>query len=229
MHSACVICGGPNISPAVIDTIIDSDLIICADSGADFAIKNNIRIDRLVGDMDSISSESLEIIRNRNIPVETVPARKDFTDTEMALRLIPNDVPTILVCSLTGRIDHVMTNILLGMKLHEEGREIILTDGNSDICFLANKDELELSFLVGSAKNIVISLVPLTEKVCGVTTRNLEYELDDAILSFGATLSTSNEIANELIANVNANEDDIIDVMVSTKEGKLLVVVTNRI
>ena len=41
------------------------------------------------------------------------------------------------------------------------------------------------------------SLLPLTPEVTGVTTSGLYWELDDAALRFGSTLSVSNEMMSD--------------------------------
>ena len=59
----------------------DSDLIICADSGAEHAFNMGVIPDLLVGDMDSISPASLEKVKqlgieNHGFPSErTIPIR----------------------------------------------------------------------------------------------------------------------------------------------------------
>ena len=51
-----VIAGGPDIDPTVAFEVAQgADRIICADSGADIALKAGLKIDKVVGDLDSIS------------------------------------------------------------------------------------------------------------------------------------------------------------------------------
>ena len=56
-----------------------------------------------------------------------------------------------------------------------------------------------------------MSLIPLTAHARGVTTRGLEYPLEDGVLHFGPTLGISNRLYSE-------------EGMVALREGLLLVV-----
>ena len=62
-----------------------SDMIICADSGADHAVRQNIKPDAILGDMDSISTATLEKFKSEGVKVITYPAEKDKTDGEISV------------------------------------------------------------------------------------------------------------------------------------------------
>ncbi len=210
----CVITGGPNISDASAAIAMECDSIICADSGADFAIRHNLPIAKVMGDLDSISEEGKSILSSRQIPVELFPVEKDMTDTELALRSIALDDEIVLICSLMGRIDHVTANVNLVSKLRQEGRKITATDGVTDIIPLAGNDSILLSGLADSDK-LAVSLIPMCENVKGVTTDGLYYRLENADLTWGSTFSNSNKMS-----------PDSKQLGVSIKEGKLIVILT---
>ena len=67
-----VITGGP-IFPEAAKLISSEDRIICADSGVDYALSNNIRVDEVFGDLDSISASGKEYIKVKDIPLNQYP------------------------------------------------------------------------------------------------------------------------------------------------------------
>ncbi|MCQ2531438.1 MAG: thiamine diphosphokinase [Saccharofermentans sp.] len=162
--------------------------IICADSGVDYAREAGIKIDKVFGDLDSISEVGKAYVDINRIPLEVFPCEKDMTDTELVLSSTSGDV--VLFVALNGRIDHIMGNILMCARYVDEGRKIMITDGSFKVYFLKGEDTLYYE----TCGNEVVSLLPLRydEDVTGVTTRGLYYELSDATLKYGYSLGVSN-------------------------------------
>ncbi|MCQ2483095.1 MAG: thiamine diphosphokinase [Clostridia bacterium] len=210
-----VIAGGPNINPCVASIAASCDKVLCADSGADFAVINGIHIDRVIGDMDSISRDATDFLDMKNVPIEVYPPEKDMTDTELVLRSIEKESEVVLACSLTGRIDHVMANLNLILKLHEEGYDITATDGITDVIPMCGKETISLKG-VDNPKTAVISLVLNRGDVNGVTTEGLYYKLDRADLKFGSSFSISNKLM-----------PDTDSFSVTVEKGSMLVVITD--
>lgn len=208
-----LITGGPIPDEAAL-LIDDSTIVICADGGVDFALRNSIRFSEVFGDFDSITSDAKAYIDTHDIEVHTFPVEKDMTDTELALRSFSKEDEILLICSLNGRIDHVMTNLNLIAKLREEGYSITASEGLTDVIPLANKDYIRIPELFNS-DSLAVSLVPLSEEVTGVTTKGLYYECSDQILKFGSSFSNSNKI--------KTGESGF---EVSIESGRLLVVIT---
>ena len=95
--------------PALIG---EDDTIICLDGGYDIAKDQGIQPDILLGDFDSIKSP---IPDDEDIQVLKYPAKKDFSDLELALRLLdPRDYPKILIIGgIGGRQDQTAINMHL--------------------------------------------------------------------------------------------------------------------
>lgn len=208
-----VITGGPLTAEA--SKIIENGEIIAADGGIDFCVRYGIKPAFAVGDFDSVSSEGLEVIKKTGIPIKTYPVEKDMTDTELALSFIPEEADITVVCPLTGRLDHIIANIQICASLHENGRNIILDDGVTQVNFLAGKDSVTVDVSRWGADTSV-SLVPMSNRITGITTGNLYYPLSDAAIEFGKSLSFSNKPVE------NAS-----NISVSTAEG-LLAVITSK-
>lgn len=187
-----IVTGGPVFDEAS-DIIREAEKIICADSGADFCIRHGIIPDEVLGDMDSISPETFEMVRSRRIPLKTYPAHKDMTDTEIALSDCPEGSEITLVCSLTGRIDHELSNLSLLIKYKEAGFDITATDGRSDIIPMSGEDKLTVEGIEGK---VFISIIPFgCDKITGVTTEGLLYPLNDYDIDSLGSLSVSNELS----------------------------------
>ena len=210
-----VITGGPIFQEAA-KLISSEDRIICADSGVDYALSNNIRVDEVFGDLDSISASGKEYIKIKDIPLNQYPCEKDMTDTELAIRSADERSDVLLICSLQGRPDHVLTNILLVSRLRSEGRSIICSDGRTDIIPLSGKDHINIKGII-DPESKAISLIPVTDKVEGVTTEGLYYPLDNASIERGSSYTNSNEIS-----------DNSGSFSVCVEKGELLVVITDK-
>jgi len=218
-----VITGGPNLDyPAIKSILRMDDRIICADGGALHAQKMRLQPDKLVGDLDSILPETLAWIQDYHIEMEVFSQEKDMTDSEICLREIPSTEPIILICSLTGRPDHVMANLMLAGQLSRENYQLMVTDGTTWVFPLHGPSRFRLSRSIWKTSKersgLAISLIPLFSEVIGVTTVGLKYKLLNAGLMPGSTFSVSNTIYN------NARE-----VGVDFSEGVMLVMVTPEV
>lgn len=172
----------------------EDHVIICCDGGADFLARHDIVPDMVVGDMDSITPEGLNFISENNIFTERYPIEKDWTDTEIALGKAGEDSQIVLVCPLEGRIDHVIANLGLVLKMKASGRDIKITDGITTCYPLCGEDSavIDISSFDGP---VAVSLIPwnFTEPVKGVTTKGLYYALDDQDIEAGSSFTFSNK------------------------------------
>jgi thiamine pyrophosphokinase len=75
-----------------------------------------------------------------------------------------------------------MANCQLLYILLKKGIKAKIVNENNEIR-LIDKD-----IAIEGHKGDIVSLIPMTENVCGVTTKNLEYPLNDAKLNFGSRL-----------------------------------------
>jgi thiamine pyrophosphokinase len=199
--------------------IVATDRVICADSGARHVRTLGVLPEKLIGDMDSIDEDTLSWITEQHVPIEVFPSEKDMTDSEICLRQIPVDSPVLLVCSLTGRPDHVLSNLLLAGRLAHEGYQISLTDGLTWVYPIVGPSCFRLDFTkwpTPDARNeLAISLLPIWEDVIGVTTVGLHYPLIKQTLLPGSSFSVSNRV-----------QKNAVQVGIDLEKGVLLVMVT---
>lgn len=215
-----VITGGPNLDYKVLlNELKPEDRIICADSGAIHAKEMNIIPQELLGDLDSIDADTLLWIRSLHIPLEVYPVEKDMTDSELCLRKIGAEQPILLICSLTGRPDHVLSNLLLAGRLAREGYQLTLTDGTTWVYPVKGPGKFRLDYRRWRTKKerggLAFSLLPLFTEAEGVTTTGLHYALKDRTLVSGSSFSVSNS------AEKNAPE-----IGIDFTGGVLLVMIT---
>lgn len=190
---AIVFSGGPGIDYRAVSLIASKcDYILAADSGAEHALKAGVVPDKVMGDLDSISDESLLELRFKKVPFELFPPEKDMSDTELCLRSIPADNEIILICSLSGRPDHVMCNLMLLIKLHDEGYRISATDGVNYFFPMCGEDKVVVEG-ISNPESVYISMMPITP-VTGVVTRGLYYALNEVDINPGSSLTLSNKL-----------------------------------
>lgn len=93
------------------------DYVIACDKGYLYAREMGIRPDLIIGDFDSAP------VPEDDVPVERHPARKDDTDTMLAVRkaLSLGGYDIVIACAFGGRLDHTLANIQAGIYAAERG------------------------------------------------------------------------------------------------------------
>ena len=89
----------------------DGDLVIAADSGYNNAKTLGVKVDILLGDMDSIG-EAYDLVP-QDTEIIKLPPEKDDTDTSLAVKLaLERGCDNIVIIGgLSGRLDHTMANL----------------------------------------------------------------------------------------------------------------------
>ncbi len=213
-----VIAGGPNKNLLPLLPILrDAEEIICADSGADSLLPYNIVPDTVWGDMDSISPETVSWLKEKKVSHKLFPVEKDMTDSELCLTSVPKEKEILFVTSLMGRPDHVLSNLLLVMRLKEEGYEIKATDGETWVFPITGA----FRFLIPDElveDKVTCSLIPLGKGSSGVSGFGMKYPLKDRDIVPGSSLTVSNEF--DMTEKEHGFEQ---------KSGTMLVIVTPKV
>ncbi|WP_077367365.1 thiamine diphosphokinase [Anaerosalibacter sp. Marseille-P3206] len=179
-----------NILKSVIK---DVDFIVCADGGTNHIAAINVMPDLVVGDLDSISSNTLEKIESNNINIERYNPKKDATDTELATEyLIEKGFKEIIFMGVTGsRIDHTLGNILILDKLLKRGIKGVIIDENNRV-YITDSE-----LCVSREEGTFVSIIPITSNGAKVTLTGFEYETDRVEFGFSSTLGISNRVVEE--------------------------------
>jgi thiamine pyrophosphokinase len=171
----------------------DADLIIAADSGGDLLLSLSIVPHILIGDMDSIGGAALRAFRERGAEIVELPPEKDFTDTEMAVRLaVERGAREIILLGAIGsRVDHTLANVSLLIFASERGASVRIVNEDQEAYLLAADVVNPIAGEVGDT----VSLISLSDPTTGVTTHDLRYPLTHATLALMSPLGVSNEIS----------------------------------
>jgi len=173
---------------------LSDSFIVCCDAGMKHALKLGITPDIIVGDFDSVNKETFEFFEKSDVKIKKFPCKKDETDMALGIEeAIDNGCDELVIAGGIGsRMDHTVANMQLLYNLNKRGIKAIIVNENNEIQLISNK--ITLNGRTGD----VVSLIPMTEKVTGVTTDGLEYPLNNAEISFGdKVMAVSNAMAKD--------------------------------
>ncbi len=195
----CIIIAGGILDPARgltwyrrLNTLLETaDLIIAADSGAGHLRKLGWAPHVIIGDLDSIDPGTLAYFKGKKIPIQSHPSRKNQTDMELCLaHALEQGADHITFLAATGsRLDHTLANILLLIQTANAGISARILDVQNELFVV--KDRLEITGTAGD----LVSLIPASRKVEGVTLEGLAYPLCNHTLVMGSSLGMSNYLA----------------------------------
>ncbi len=200
MKRAVIFANGnlSNLSRAK-EIIISQDYLICADGGVKHVFKLGLIPQIVIGDFDSISPSLLGQARLSPTTLIKYPRKKDKTDFELVIDYcLEKKFQEIIIFGILGnRIDHLMANIFLLTKVQTENKsiKIKIVEGRKEI-YILNK-EIIINGQIGDE----VSIIPVSEKLEGVATDGLEYELKNEVLFFGSTRGISN-VLNKTAAKI---------------------------
>ena len=142
------------------------------------------------------------------IEVLKVPAEKDFTDTQMAVKeaLERGADELVIIGGLGGRLDHTLSNVSILSELWKIRVHTVMTDGFNRVRYLNSS-----STLVPRSHFKYVSVIALSEKLKGVSIEGCKYPLDNA------TLLKANQyaVSNEILGNC---------ALISLKKGECLII-----
>ena len=158
--------------------------IICADGGANSAIKLKIVPEYIIGDLDSVEESTLKYFKGKSQIIQF--KRQSDTDIEKCLKFAIKKKFTkaVLLGGTGNRLDHSICNLGIVIKFYDKIK-ISLLSGES---FLV---PVKGEFIFKSVKGELISIYGF-EKKTTFTSTGLKYPLKNTSLSFGVKESTSN-------------------------------------
>ena len=146
----------------------------------------------LIGDRDSAAHDAWAWAEEHGARVHAFPPAKDFTDTELALRIAAELMPRVLVVltgAFGGRFDHLMS--AASVAAHA-ALPCILADEREALFFLHGDESLTITC---DSPPQAISLLPFTEECTGITTNGLRWELNGAEIHTHSSTTISNVLA----------------------------------
>lgn len=172
--------------------ITNDDLVIAADGGSGHCQALGIIPDVLIGDLDSTSKDLIMEWENAGVLVIRHPAQKDQTDLELALLHAQAEGASEIIVygAVGGRLDMTFGNLLL-LAHPELTSSIRLICSGEEVQVLEPGESLVLQGEPGD----IVSLLSLQPGESRITTKGLEYPLDNENLGFGFTQGISNLMA----------------------------------
>jgi len=204
---ALVFAGGDPLDHRWVDALPRDAHVVAADSGLEQVHAQGLTAHLLVGDMDSVRTETREQAVERGTIVEQHPTDKDATDLELALAAAKAAGATrmLVVGAGGGRLDHFLANVLLLAAPDWAGIEVHALIGPAHVVIVRDH-----TMLYGAAGSIV-SLLPAGGPARGITTTGLRWPLRDENLRPGTTRGVSNEMT-DLIATVALGDGVLVAV-----------------
>jgi len=169
-----------------------ADYVIAADGGALALQRAGIQPHILIGDLDSLSDVHVATLAGVGTEIRRFRRDKDETDLELALIAAVELGATYidLCCVLGGRWDHTFATIaLLTLPMLKDIHVCIYAD---DQILQIVRHQTSITGEIGH----MLSLLPLTPEVTGITTHGLEYPLLNATLYFERSRGVSNVITH---------------------------------
>jgi thiamine pyrophosphokinase len=189
-HCALVLSGGDPVPPSLRDVLPDADFVVAADSGLHLAPVLGLRVDRVIGDLDSADPDALDTAVAAGAIVERHPAAKDATDLELAIGSAVREGArrVVVVGGGGGRVDHLVANLLLLASPAWSAVAIEAFFGAHVVVVHGGRGPRELKGAPGS----LVTLLPVGGAARGIMTEGLEYPLAREDLAPGTTRGVSN-------------------------------------
>jgi len=185
-------------------------MIIAVNGGTRHAWEAGVDPQLVIGDLDSLNREERGRLQASGAEVLSYSPRKDRTDLELALlHAVSKGMQSILIlAAVGGRLDQTIANLLLLTLPELESCSVRVLHGGQ-VAFVI-RDEATIEGRPGDT----VSLIPLGGDADGVTSRGLEWPLEDDTLHFGPARGVSNVLTAERAS-------------VRVRQGLLLCVVTH--
>ncbi len=203
----CVIIANGDLdhTKETLDWIRGAQLIISADGGARHLRALKISPHIMIGDFDSIHPDDQQFFKKKQVKTLSFSPKKDQTDTELCLSwALENNATDITFLGVTGsRLDHTLANIFLLQKLARQNIPARIINKNNQI-HIVNR-----YLRIKGGPDDFLSIIPVTDKVIGVTLKGLEYPLSDQTIKRGSSLGVSNSFI-ETFASVSIKKGCLI-------------------
>ena len=205
-----------------------ADVVVAVDSGLHLAQRLAMRVDHVVGDMDSVDPVALTGAEAAGATLHVHQADKDATDLELALDLAlslwsgsggggagAGLVPRLhVVGGGGGRLDHLLGDLLMLSAPRLVGWDVTARLGSATVAVARSGRSVTLAGMPGDQ----VSLLPMHGDALGVTTRGLRWPLLDGHLVAGTSRGVSNELVAEA-ASVVIDAGTLVVVQPGTRGG----------
>ena len=193
--TAIVVLGGTPPTRAIRQHIPAHELVIAADSGLHGAIDLGLRVNVVIGDMDSVDKAVLAAVEANGTTVTQLPRDKDSTDAELALLKAVEMGATkiVLITKGGGRLDH------------ELGVFAVLQNPGLRQCTIQALWDNSILHLIHGPASVTIAgkqgsnvgLIAAGGEASGITTTGLKWTLTNETLAPHSSRGISNQLIEE--------------------------------
>ena len=189
---------GGNSTSNVLSIESNFEEIIAVDSGIEHLLNLSLDPNTLMGDLDSISKNSLDEVKKNGVKILAFNSNKDQTDFELALNYLEEAEKSkvYIIGGESGEIDHLISIFLL-IPSKSFFENIIWLYGDKRIIF-RQKIELKIK------KFTKFSIIPLSD-LTNLSIDGAEWNLDNKDIQFGETLTLRNN-TNEEQLNIRCDK-----------------------
>lgn len=191
MRAVIFVNGLVNDYSALARWLRPDDFLIGADGGTLHCLAVGRQPQVIVGDLDSLDPALVAQLADQGVQIERHSPVKDQTDLELAVACAQQwgADQVLLLGALGGRLDQMLGNVLL-LARQDWPFPVTLAEENQLAQIVQGGATLTLSAPIGST----VSVIPLSERVTGITYQGLAYPLLDFTLPFGSTRGISNVV-----------------------------------
>ncbi len=163
--------------------------VVCADGAYNY-LREYCRPDLLIGDFDSLQGDL-----PKDIHSEKYPVKKDYTDSQLALRRIAERGFKLvdIYGSFGDRPDHVMINYSLLSMADGLGCTAVIRDELFDVYYITERKPFKQTVKIGKT----VSLVPYGDKTHILYTKGLLFDACDVWVDKANIFTTSNTAVGE--------------------------------
>lgn len=217
--------GSVGWAPSVSET---PALVVAADSGLDAAAAAGLRVDHVVGDLDSVDPVHLAAAKGAGAAIHRHESDKDATDIELALDLVvelvaaaegpiaapsaqPEPFRLLVLGPGGGRLDHLFGDLLVLASARVSHLDVTARIGRATVTVV----HPGRVYRIWGTHRDQVSLLPVHGTARGVTTTGLRWPLTGADLVAGTTRGISNELAAQ-VASVEVEAGTVVVVQPGT-------------
>jgi thiamine pyrophosphokinase len=167
------------------------DVIIAADGGTRHALALGLIPDLIIGDLDSVHTETL--VKFRKVPTYQ-DSNDETTDLEKAIAwAIKAKYDHVTVVGASGkRLDQAIGNLGVLAKFYPDA-VVRIVDDFGELTYVGRALTFE------AKKGEIVSLIPLS-RCEGIVTSGLRYALNGESLELGVREGTSNVVTESLVS-----------------------------
>ena len=193
--TAIVVLGGNPPTRAIKPHIPTHHIVIAADSGLHGAIDLGLKVNLVIGDMDSVDKAVLAVAEANGTTVTQLPRDKDSTDAELALLKAAEmgADKIVLITKGGGRLDHELGVFAVLQNPSLRHCTIEAMWDNSILHLIHGPAAVTITGQVGSNVGLIAAGGPAE----GITTSGLKWALANETLAPHSSRGVSNQMVHE--------------------------------